>query len=156
MDTHAGHVTYFLSQIPPLRNGQAMTPQMIEATRAAIDRDWLDVDFLKVTLTWLKESAEAVNGLACAGWLEYVEGYRQLADEHLTVAVARHLVRCSVRSWPHSAKASTPASAIALCEDPFRAQGRTRGGRSMPCAPRNAPATRARERAASSRVTRML
>ncbi len=92
-DLHAGHMTYFLSLMPPLLARPAIAPQTIDATRAAIDGEWLDVDFLKVTLSWLKKSAEAVSGLQCAGWLEYVEGYRQLTDEHLTVAVARHMVR---------------------------------------------------------------
>ncbi len=92
-DLHAGHATYFLSQMPPLRNRHGVTPQDIEATRAAIDQDWLDVDYLNVTLSWLEKSDGAVNGLRCSGWLEYIEGYKQLADEHLTVAVARHLAR---------------------------------------------------------------
>ena len=92
-DIEARHVTYFLTQIPPYRNPQAMPPQIVDPLRAAIDADWLDVDYLQVTLDWLKKSVEAVSGLECPGWLEYVEGYRQLTDEHLTVAVARHLVR---------------------------------------------------------------
>ena len=92
-DIEAGHVTYFLTEVPPYRNSQAMPAHEVEAARTAIDADWLDVDFLNVTLDWLKKSVEAARGLACPGWLEYVEGYRQLTDEHLTVAVARHLVR---------------------------------------------------------------
>ncbi len=92
-DLEVGHVTYFLTQILPVRDRQATAPQIVESARAAIDADWLDVDYLQVTLSWLEKSAQVVSGLECPGWLEYVEGYRQLTDEHLTVAVARHLVR---------------------------------------------------------------
>jgi len=92
-DIEAGHVTYFLTQIPAYRNSQGMPAQIVEATRAGINADWLDVDYLNVTLDWLRKSVEAVSRLECPGWLAYVEGYRQLTDEHLTVGVARHLVR---------------------------------------------------------------
>jgi hypothetical protein len=92
-DLAAGHVTYFLTQVPPVRDQRAVSSRMIEAVRGAIDADWLDVGFLNVTMSWLEKSAQSVSRLACPGWLEYVEGYRQLTDEHLTVAVARHLVR---------------------------------------------------------------
>jgi hypothetical protein len=92
-DLEAGHVTYFLTRIPGYHTGHSKPSDDVDAVQAAIDEDWLDVDYLHVTLDWLRQSVAAVGGLECPGWLEYVESYRQLTDEHLTVAVARHLVR---------------------------------------------------------------
>jgi len=91
-DIGVGHRTYYLSHVAA-KVGRGEGDGLVDEIQEAIDAEWADVEHLKLVIQWLDDSAHAVQGVACPGWLEYVEGYRQLSDEHLTTAIARHLVR---------------------------------------------------------------
>jgi hypothetical protein len=91
-DVEVGHHTYFQSLVlPPAQWGDSgPDPDQLQAE---IDRNWHDVAQMACVIEWLDRSSAAVAGLECPGWLEYVDGYRILADKHRTRFVARHLVR---------------------------------------------------------------
>lgn len=91
-DVSVGHRTYYLSQITNDAFRDDGEPS-IEQIQERVDEIWADVDHLRMVIDWLDDSVSAVSGLDCPGWIEYVEGYRKLSDDHLTTAIARHLVR---------------------------------------------------------------
>jgi hypothetical protein len=91
-DISVGHRTYYLAQVvEEVRGG--VEDVSIDEVQDAIDEAWMDVEHLQLVIQWLDGSTQAVQGFACPGWLDYVAGYRKLSDEHLTTAIARHLVR---------------------------------------------------------------
>ncbi|NIS82282.1 MAG: hypothetical protein GTO14_19220 [Anaerolineales bacterium] len=91
-DFDKGHMTYFL--------GQLMCHPLIENTgnrsvvelQSVLGRSWLDVDHLRQVLDWLDRSIEVVQDLQCRAWVDYVDGYKRLADKYLTLATADHLL----------------------------------------------------------------
>lgn len=91
-DVSVGHRTYYLSQITPdaFRDDDELS---IEQIQERVDETWSDVEHLRLVIKWLDDSISAVSKLDCPGWIEYVQGYRKLSDDHLTTAIARHLVR---------------------------------------------------------------
>jgi hypothetical protein len=91
-DHAVGHQTYFLSEVDA-QLGDNSDESDAEAFQAAIDDSWLDVDHIHLVMEWLDKSLAAVEGMSCQGWVDYVNGYRQLTDGHLNRAVARHLKR---------------------------------------------------------------
>lgn len=91
-DIRVGHRTYYLSQIAQ-DNYKGDAAASIDEVQKRVDEAWADVEHLRLVIGWLDESASAVSEVECPGWIEYVEGYRKLADDHLTTAIARHLVR---------------------------------------------------------------
>jgi hypothetical protein len=91
-DIGVGHRTYYLSQVEE-NVGGGVVDFDINEVQDTINEAWMDVEHLQLVIQWLDDSTGAVQGLECPGWLDYVEGYRELSDEHLTSAIARHLVR---------------------------------------------------------------
>ena len=91
-DLKVGHNTYFLAQITD-GSRRDLDEVEIDRVQSRVDDAWADVEHLRLVIEWLDESITAVGGIDCPGWIEYVEGYKTLADEHLTTAIARHLVR---------------------------------------------------------------
>lgn len=91
-DISVDHRTYYLSQVVE-KAGGGVEEVSIDEVQDAIDEAWMDVEHLQLVIQWLDDSTQAVQDLACPGWLDYVEGYRELSDEHLTTAIAKHLVR---------------------------------------------------------------
>lgn len=91
-DVSVGHRTYYLSQIvnETSRDDGGLS---IEQIQGHVDESWADVEHLRLVIAWLDDSVSAMSGLDCPGWIEYVMGYRKLTDDHLTTAIARHLVR---------------------------------------------------------------
>ena len=92
-DVEAGHVTYYLTQIAA---SEALRPPVrlsVEEMRARIDGDWRDVEHMRAVMDWLDLALDAVRPVECPGWVDYVEGYRSQADEHLTGFIACHLLR---------------------------------------------------------------
>ena len=87
-DSGSGHWTFYLSQIA--LPGKA---DDLDRMREAIDSEWHDVNHLRLVIHWLDESSHAVEGMNCPGWLAYIGGYRQLTNDHLTAAIAHHLMR---------------------------------------------------------------
>ncbi len=92
-DVEVGHLTCYLSHLAPTEAWEATEWPSIEELQAKIDAEWVDIEHLRLVINWLDRSIDAVNGLDCPGWIEYVGGYRSLTDEHMTTAMARHLVR---------------------------------------------------------------
>ena len=92
-DVEAGHLTYYLTQVAEPELLRSPARLSVEEMRARIDRDWRDVEHMRAVMDWLGLALDAVRSVQCSGWLDYVEGYRRQADEHLTGFVARHLLR---------------------------------------------------------------
>jgi hypothetical protein len=93
-DVAVGHVTYFQTCIATAEcweEAEALPdPDELEAR---MDRHWVDVEQMGQVLEWLDRSSKAVAGIDCAGWLDYVDGYRTRAEQHRTQFMARHLAR---------------------------------------------------------------
>lgn len=93
-DVEVGHVTYFQVCVAAAEPREVTDelPDMAEL-QSRIERQWVDVEQMGQVIAWLDRSSEAVAGIACAGWLDYVADYRTRAEQHRTQFVARHLVR---------------------------------------------------------------
>jgi hypothetical protein len=91
-DIEVGHRTYYLSQIVQ-DEGRFLEDGSIEKVQKYIDDNWSDVEHLRMVLNWLGDSIDAMEGIDCPSWIEYVEEYLELTDEHLTTTIARHLAR---------------------------------------------------------------
>ena len=91
-DLKVGHNTYYLAQIFDGKSRIA-DAERINQVQDRVDETWADVEHLRLVIEWLDDSLSAVSDVECPGWVEYVEGYKELTDDHLTTAIARHLVR---------------------------------------------------------------
>jgi hypothetical protein len=92
-DLEVGHVTYYLTRLAPAGSSGSVGLPSVEEAQSKIDADWIDVNHLEMVLDLLDDSTDAVRGIECPAWIDYIEGYRWLANEHLTTAMARHLVQ---------------------------------------------------------------
>ncbi|NIM95420.1 MAG: hypothetical protein GTO18_17120 [Anaerolineales bacterium] len=92
-DLHVGHLTYFLTLLAPSKAWDSQhTPSEYDLQKR-IDDDWVDVRQLQEVIDWLDRSLNAVSSINCPAWIEYVNGYRTLANNHSTSFTARHLQR---------------------------------------------------------------
>ncbi len=92
-DIEVGHITYFLTCLVPLQPVGSVGLPSTEEAQSKIDAEWVDVNNLELVLELLDDSIDAVREIECPAWIEYVEGYRWLTNEHLHSAMARHIVR---------------------------------------------------------------
>lgn len=90
-DLKVGHKTYYLARIADSNPKEG--DEEVKRIQSRVDQAWADVEHLRMVIEWLDDSLSAVEGIDCPGWVDYVEGYKKLADDHLTTAIARHLVR---------------------------------------------------------------
>jgi hypothetical protein len=93
IDVQARHLTYYLTQIAPPEIWEAAEWPSINDLQGRIDAGWLDVTSMQMTIKWLDKAIEAVDGLQCPKWVEYIDGCRSLADGFLTRFIARHILR---------------------------------------------------------------
>ena len=66
-------------------------PDFIRDSAIADDAGWVDVEHLRLVRQWFDDTIEAVEGVDCPGWVQYITTRRDLAEEHLTYAAACHL-----------------------------------------------------------------
>jgi hypothetical protein len=92
-DAHVGHLTYYMAHVLPPDAWQSESRPSADELQGRIDAEWADVDHLRMVIEWLDRAVDAVGSLECPRWVKYVDGYRTLADQHLTTAMARHFVR---------------------------------------------------------------
>jgi hypothetical protein len=92
-DIEVGHVTYYLTRLAPTYSSGPVDLPSVEEAQSRIDAEWSDVSNLELVLKLLDDSLQAVQEIECPVWIDYVEGYRWLTNEHLNSAVARHLVQ---------------------------------------------------------------
>ena len=92
-DLEMGHLTYYMTRLAPPERWQASQWPSAEELQQRIDADWLDLEYMRLVQEWLDKSMEATKGLGCQGWNEYLDGYRDLAGQHLRGYKARHMVR---------------------------------------------------------------
>jgi hypothetical protein len=92
-DFEAGHVTYYLTRLMPPDAWQSAELPSVEQLQQSIEADWQDVEHLRMVIDWFDQGLSAVDGLECRAWVEYINEYRAAADQHLTMLVARHLLR---------------------------------------------------------------
>jgi hypothetical protein len=83
-DLQAHHLTYYLSQCSPVDAWDADQWPSIAAVQAQINADWSDTHHMHLVVDLLEKAIEAVKDLPCPGWVDYVAGYGQRADLHLT------------------------------------------------------------------------
>ncbi len=91
-DINTGHFTYYLSCLMPSEVWEKGSEPSVDDLRSILEAGWTDVEHLRWVVEWLDHSIEAVRGMDCPAWIEYVDGYRKRTDENMTAAVARHLM----------------------------------------------------------------
>jgi len=91
-DLEAGHYTYFLSRLVSHEVWGGEDLPAVEELQTILEEEWNDVEHLRLVMGWLDDSLEAVQGLKCSAWVEYVEGYRTLTDKNLSLVMGHHLI----------------------------------------------------------------
>jgi hypothetical protein len=91
-DLEMGHLTFYMTRLAPPERWQASNWPSAEELQQHIDADWLDLEYMGIVQEWLDKSMEATQGLGCSRWDEYLDGYRNLADQHLRRYKARHMM----------------------------------------------------------------
>ncbi|KPK89789.1 MAG: hypothetical protein AMJ88_17080 [Anaerolineae bacterium SM23_ 63] len=92
-DLQVGHMTYYLSCLTPNAAGLLTERSSLDEHQRKIDAEWLDVEQMGEVIEGLNRSLEAVRDVDCPAWIDYVNGYKTLANEHMTGFVARHIMR---------------------------------------------------------------
>jgi hypothetical protein len=92
-DLQAGHMTYYLSCLAPSAADLLNEQFPLDECQNKIDAEWLDVGQMGEVIEGLNRSLEAVREVQCSAWIDYVNGYKTLANEHMTGFVARHIMR---------------------------------------------------------------
>jgi hypothetical protein len=92
-DLEMGHLTYYMTRLAEPERWRSSHWPSEEELRQRIDADWLDLKYMGMVQEWLDKSVEATKGLGCQGWDDYLDGYRSLAEQHLTRYKARHMMR---------------------------------------------------------------
>lgn len=90
-DLQAHHMTYYLGQYSPSGTWLSRHWPTIEEVRARLEAEWLDTTHMHQVVDWLEEAVNAVEDLNCPSWVEYVNGYQQRADQHLTRFYSIHI-----------------------------------------------------------------
>ena len=92
------HLTYFLTTLVGEDNFRNGTWPMHDDLIRKNDHDWSDVNSLNITLEWFDRAIQAVEGIQCAGWMNYLHEYRAVAEKHQQAALKRHLIRVLTES----------------------------------------------------------
>ena len=92
-DVQSGHLTFFLSEVAGVCGWDSGQWLSVDNLEARINGGWEDVKHMRIVSHWLDESLGAVEGLRCAGWVNYVKGYQAQADDHMIGFIARHILR---------------------------------------------------------------
>jgi hypothetical protein len=92
-DLQVDHKTLYLVSLAPEAHWNSAQKPSVKDLQGRIDDGWLDVRQADAVIEWLDRSLEAVSNIDCPAWVEYVNGYRTLADKHANNFTARHLVR---------------------------------------------------------------
>ncbi|UCF62017.1 MAG: hypothetical protein JSV37_04835 [Anaerolineaceae bacterium] len=92
-DLQVGHMTYYLSCLAHNNSLLLTDPSSLEECQRKIDDEWLDVGQMGEVIEWLERSLEAVREVGCSIWIDYVNGYKTLANEHVKGFTARHIKR---------------------------------------------------------------
>jgi hypothetical protein len=91
-DLEKGHLTYYMTRLAPPEAWQASEWPSTEDLQARIDADWMDIEYMRMVQEWLDRSVAAVQELPCTRWLDYLNGYRDLAEAHSKRFKARHFL----------------------------------------------------------------
>ncbi|MDQ4076418.1 MAG: hypothetical protein M3220_09255, partial [Chloroflexota bacterium] len=92
-DVQVGHMTYYLSCLAPPTVLMSKSLPSTDALESHINRNWTDIEHLRLIIEWLDRSIEAVQDIDCPRWVGYVTGYRTLAHRHLLIMTSQHLMR---------------------------------------------------------------
>ena len=92
-DLQVGHMTYYLSCLDPNAAWLLTERPSMEECQRKIDDQWLDVEQMGEVIEGLNRSLEVVREVDCPIWIEYVNGYKTLANEHMKGFAARHILR---------------------------------------------------------------
>ena len=92
-DLQVGHMTYYLSCLDPNAAWLLTERPSMEECQRKIDDQWLDVEQMGEVIEGLNRSLEVVREVDCPIWIEYVNGYKTLANEHVKGFAARHILR---------------------------------------------------------------
>jgi hypothetical protein len=92
-DLQDGHMTYYLSCLARNEDWLLTDLSSLDNYQRKIDAEWLDVGQMGEVIEGLDRSLEAVREINCPIWIDYVNGYKALANEHMTGFVARHIMR---------------------------------------------------------------
>ena len=91
-DLQQRHLTFFLACLAPAEVWLGPSWPAAEDIQQRIDDDWSDIKSMDTVREWLAGSLQAVAGLECARWKEYLNGYQALAGQHLIRYKARHML----------------------------------------------------------------
>jgi len=92
-DHQTGRTTYFLSCIRALQPEAGRHALPAGEISASINSSWMDVDHLNLAAQWLDRARASVEGLPCPGWVDYLDGFRELTRQHIRQSTAAHLAR---------------------------------------------------------------
>jgi hypothetical protein len=99
-DVQMGHVTFYLVQLSQWETWDGKHLPSVEELRSRLESDWADIDNLKLVIDFLRKAITPVGDVDCAGWIEYLTSYIELAEKHIKRASIIHLER-SLRPLVH-------------------------------------------------------
>ena len=92
-DLQERHITYFLTCLAPPNAFKGDEWSSKGAFELINSKEWMDVNKFRLVLEWFNRAIEAVQGIECPGWLDYLQEYRRVAEQHQKAALARHLLK---------------------------------------------------------------
>jgi hypothetical protein len=98
-----GHVTYYLVQLSQMETWDGKYLPSVEELRSRLESDWADIENLNAVIDFLEKAITAIRDVDCAGWIEYLTSYIELAKKHMKRASIIHLER-NLRPLVHRAE----------------------------------------------------
>lgn len=92
-DVSQKRLTLYVKSLAPNADWTADEWPTIRELQEQIDQEWAELGLLNRVTVWLERSMEAVANIKCPAWISYLDGYRDLADQHLKGRTARHIAR---------------------------------------------------------------
>jgi hypothetical protein len=93
-DLACGRMTLFLYRLglPEMRDSVATDAAGLRlALEDKIERTWLDVTQMSEAADRLEDAIDAVEGLGCPHWVDYLAHHQGLAEKHADFFILRHL-----------------------------------------------------------------
>jgi len=92
-DVRQQRLTLYVKSLAPRADWTADEWPTVTELEEQIDQEWAELELLNRVRQWLDRSIEKVAGIECPAWISYLNGFRDLADQHLMGRTAGHLAR---------------------------------------------------------------
>lgn len=90
-DLERGHLTYFLTCLVPPEQRKETLLISKEHLQKHLDENWLDIEYFQSVIDWFDEAIIDVDAIDYPAWIEYIQGYREMAIDHAKIAMARKI-----------------------------------------------------------------